>query len=111
MYAAGNLFLIWPVSDQVSTPYVFAGSTHELPTFLFKSVLEDVAVLGERCPSGRYSSLNLRVLVVASGVVSVSKVDVAVNVPSLSGVDILLCRHHFCLRFVHRQTQSFTFIS
>ena len=48
--------------------------------------LEDVAVLGECCPSGRDSSLNLLVLVFVSGAVSLSHVDVAFNVLDLSVV-------------------------
>ena len=42
--------------------------------------LEDVAVLGECCPSGHDSSLNLLVLVFISGAISLSQVDVAFNV-------------------------------
>ena len=49
--------------------------------------LEDVAVLGECCPSGRGCSLNLLVLVFASGAVSLSQVDVAFSVLDLSVVD------------------------
>ena len=58
--------------------------------------LEDVPVLGECCPSDRDSSLNLLVLVVVSGAVSLSQVDVAFNVFNRSVVDIywgvVLCR-------------------
>ena len=42
--------------------------------------LEDVAVLGECCPSSRDSSLNILVLVFVSGAVFLSQVDVAFNV-------------------------------
>ena len=48
--------------------------------------LEDVALLGECCPSGRDSSLNLLVLVFVSGAVSLSKV--AFNILDLSVIDI-----------------------
>ena len=43
----------------------------------FNVVLEDVAVLGECCPPGLGSSLNLLVLVFGSCTVSLSHVDVA----------------------------------
>ena len=59
--------------------------------------LEDVAVLGECCPSGRDSSLNLLVMDFASDAVSLSQVDVAFNVHDLSVVDILYC----CVDFHH----------
>ena len=42
--------------------------------------LEYVAVLGECCPPGRDSSLNLRVLDFISGAMSLSQVDVAFKV-------------------------------
>ena len=61
--------------------------------------LEDVAVLGECCPSGRDSALNLLVLVFVSGAVSLSQLDVAFNVLDLSVVDIYWCvvfHHHLC---------------
>ena len=55
--------------------------------------LKNVAVLGECCPPGRDSSLNLIVLVFASDAVSLSQADVAFNVVDLSVVDIILvCR-------------------
>ena len=55
--------------------------------------LEDVAVLGECCPSCQDSSLNLLVWVFVSGAVSLSQVDVAFNVLDLGVVDIkLVCR-------------------
>ena len=41
--------------------------------------LEDNVVLGECCPPGHDSSLNLFVLVFVSGAVSLSQVDVAFN--------------------------------
>ena len=69
--------------------------------------LEYVAMLGECCPSGRDSSLNLLVLVFDSGAVSLSQLDVAFNVLHLCVVDIYWCvvfHHHFCLRPVHLQT-------
>ena len=54
---------------------------------------EDVAVLGECCPSGRDSSLNLLDLPFVPGAVSLSQVDVAFIVLDLSVVDIILvCR-------------------
>ena len=58
--------------------------------------LKYVAVLGECCPSGRDSSLNLLVLVFVSSAVSLSQVDVAFNVLDPS-VDIYLCVvfHHY----------------
>ena len=59
--------------------------------------LEDVAVLGECCPSGRDSSLNRLVLVFVCGVVPLSQVDVAFNVLDMSVVDIYCCvlfHHH-----------------
>ena len=49
---------------------------------------EDVAVLGECCPSGRDTSLNVHVLVFAFGAVSLSQVDVAFIIFDLSVVDI-----------------------
>ena len=61
---------------------------------------EYVAVLGEYCPSGSDSPLNLLVLVVFSGAVSLSLVGVAFNVLDLSVVDIYWCgvfHHHLCL--------------
>ena len=62
--------------------------------------LEDVMVLGECCPSARDSSLNFRILVLVSGAVSLSQVDVVFNVVNLSVVDIYWCvvfHHHLCL--------------
>ena len=53
--------------------------------------LEDVAMLGECCPSGRDSSLNLLVLVFVSGAVSVARIDLALTVLDLSVVDIYWC--------------------
>ena len=50
--------------------------------------LEDVAVLGECCPSGRNFSLNLLVLAFISGAVPLSQVDVAVSVLDLGVVSI-----------------------
>ena len=67
--------------------------------------LEDVAVPGECCPSGRDSSLNLLVLVFVSGALSLTQVDVAFNVPDLGVVDIYWCvvfHYHICLRLVHQ---------
>ena len=52
--------------------------------------LEDVAVLGECCPSGSDSSLKLLVLVLSiSDAVYLSQVDVAFNVLDLGVVDII----------------------
>ena len=81
---------------------------------IFNVTLEDIAVLGECCPSGRDSSLNLLVLVFISGIVSLPEVDVAINVLDLSVVDIYWCvvfHHHLRLRLVHLQTLIFTIIS
>ena len=76
---------------------------------------KDVAVHDECYPSGRDYSLNLLVLVFVSGTISLSQVDVTVNVLDLGVVDIYWCvvfRHHLCLRrFVHLQTLIFTFTS
>ena len=58
------------VSTLVSAPYVIAGSTHEFSLQACSNVtLEEVAVLGECCPSGRDLSLNLLVFVFISGAV------------------------------------------
>ena len=76
--------------------------------------LEDVAVFGEFCPSGRDSSLNHLVLAFVSGAISLSQVGGAFNVLDLGIVDIYLCvsfHHHFCLRLVHLQILVFTFIT
>ena len=76
--------------------------------------IEDGAVLGECCPSGRDSSLNLFVFVFVSGAVSLSQIDEAFNVLDLSVVDVYWCvifHHHLCLRFVHLQTIISTFLS
>ena len=54
--------------------------------------LEDVTVLGECCPFGRDSSLNLLVLVFVSDAVSLSQVDVTFNVLDLNVVDIYWIR-------------------
>ena len=43
------------------------------------------------CPFGRDSSLNLLVLVLVSGAVSLSQVDVVFNVLDLSVIDIYKC--------------------
>ena len=48
--------------------------------------LEYVAVLDDCCPPGRDSSLNFLVLVFVSGAVSLSQVNVAVNV-----LDLICC--------------------
>ena len=53
--------------------------------------LEDVAVLGECCPSGRDSYLNRLVFVFVSGAVSLFHVHVAFNVLDLTVVDIYWC--------------------
>ena len=68
------------VSVHVSTPHVIAGSKHVACSNV---TLEDVAVLGECCPSGRDSSLNLLIVVFLSGAVSLSQVDVTFNVLGL----------------------------
>ena len=107
-FAAARLFFAWVVSAHVSTPYVIAGSTHawivDLSLQAYTNItLEDVAVLGECCPFGSDSSLNLIVLVLVSGGVSLRQVDVAFNIFDLSVVDIYWCvvfHHHLCLQFV-----------
>ena len=48
-------------------------------------------MLGECCPPGRDSSLNLLVSVFVSGAVSLSQVDVAFNILDLSVVNIYWC--------------------
>ena len=97
--AAASFFCARVVSTLVSAPYVVANIT-----------LEDVAVLGECCPSSRDSSLNLIVLVFICGGISLSQVDVAFNVLDLSVVDIYLSvgfHHHLCLRrFIFRPCVS-----
>ena len=84
-----------------------------VPSSMFQCfTLEDIAVLGECCPSGRDSSVNhLLVMDFASGAVSLSQVDVALYVLDLSVVDIYWCvgfYHHLCH---HRQTLIITCIS
>ena len=66
--------------------------------------LEDVAVLGDCCPPGRDSFVNLVVLVFVYGAISLTQVDVAFNVLDMSVVDIYWCvvlHHHLCLRHIH----------
>ena len=76
--AAANVFFAWLVSAHVSAPYDIA-SVVDLSLQAGSSVtLEDVAVHGECCPS-----LNLLVLVIVSGSVSLSQVIVAFNVHDL----------------------------
>ena len=73
--------------------------------------IEDGVVLGECCPSGRDSSLNLLVFVFVFDAVSLSQIDVAFNVLDLSVVEIYWCvvfHHHLCLQLVHLQTLIFT---
>ena len=53
--------------------------------------VDDVAVLGECCPPGRDSTLNLFVLVFVSDAVSLSQVDVAFNVLDLG----VYTRHNY----------------
>ena len=77
-------------------------------------ILEDVAVLGECCPCGRDSSMNLLVLVLFSGAVSLSQKGVGFNVLDLSVADIYWCfgfHHHLCFSLVHLQTLVFIFIT
>ena len=65
------------------------------------------AVRGESRISGRYTSLNFLILVFISSAISVSQVDVALNVLDLCVVDMYLCvfyHHHHCRRHVHLQT-------
>ena len=81
--AAANVFFAWLVSAHVSAPYDTA-SVVDLSLQAGSSVtLEDVTVRGECCPSGRDSALNLLVLVVVSGAVSLSQVFVVFNVHDL----------------------------
>ena len=70
-------------------------------------------MLGECCPSGRDSSLNLLVLIFVSDAVSLSQVDVAFNVLDLGVVDIHWCVilfHRLCLGLVHRQLAHVAFV-
>ena len=56
------------------------------------------------------SSLNLLVLVFVSGAVSLSQVDVALNVLNMSFIDVyrfVVFHHHLCLRRFHLQTLIF----
>ena len=73
--AAGSLFFAYLESAHVNAPYVIAGSTHvDLSLQACSNLtLEYFAVLGECCPSGRNSSLNLLVLDCVAGSVSLSK--------------------------------------
>ena len=78
--------------------------------------LEDVAVLGECCPSGRDSLLNLLVLFFLwccffSGAVSLFHVDVPFNVLDLSIVDMCQFLHHLCHQLIHLQTMIVAFVS
>ena len=62
--------------------------------------LEEVAVQDKCCPPGRDSILNFLILVFVSGAVSLSQVDVALNVLDLGVVDIYWCvvfHHHLFL--------------
>ena len=92
--AAVSLFFAWVVSAHVSAPHVIAGNTliHLSLQACSNVSLEYVAVLGECCPSGRDSSLDLFVLVFIPGAVSLScQVDVTLNVLDLCVVDIYWC--------------------
>ena len=88
--AADSLFFACVVSVHVNAPYVIAGITHvDLSLQACSNLtLEYFAVLGECCPFGRNSSLNLLVLVFVAGSVSLSHVNVAFIVLDLSVVDI-----------------------
>ena len=60
------------------------------------------------------ASSNLLVLIFVAGVVSLSHIDVAFNVFDLSVADIywsIVFHHHLCLRLVHLQTVTSTFIN
>ena len=76
--------------------------------------VEDIAVLGKCCLSGRDSSLNLLFLFVVSAAVSLSPVDVAFNVLDLSVVDkywYVVFPQHLYLRIVQIQILIFSFNS
>ena len=80
------------MNAHVSASYVISGSTHELCLqACFNVTLEYVAVLDECCLSGRGSSLNLVVLILVSGAVTLYQLDVAFNVLDLSVFDIYWC--------------------
>ena len=81
--AAANVFFAWLVSAHVSAPYDIAWVVDLSLQACSSVTLEDVTVHGECCPSGRDSALNLLVLVVVSGAVSLSHVFVAFNVHDL----------------------------
>ena len=69
-----------------------------------------ITVPGECCPFGSDSSLNLLVLVVASGAVSLPQVDVACDVLDLRAVDVSFSIINLCLQPFHFLTMVFTFI-
>ena len=52
-----------------------------------------------------------RIVVIVSGAVSLSHVDVDFNVLNMSGADIYWCVVFLCLRLVHLQVMVFTLIS
>ena len=88
LYLCGLLYVLfaWLTSVHISAPYVIAGGTHETCCRQAgsKVTLDYVAVLDECCPGGHDSSLNYLYLDgFFSGPVSLSRVDVALNVLSL----------------------------
>ena len=61
---------------------------------------------GKCCPCSHNSSLNIFILVIVSGGVYLSQIDVGFNVLDLSVVDIysrVIFHYHLCLRRVHLQ--------
>ena len=60
--ASASLFFAQVVTAHVSAPYVIAGVVDLFLQACSNVTLEDDAVLGECCPSGLDSSLNLLVL-------------------------------------------------
>ena len=105
------------MSAHVSAPHVISRSTLVHLSLQARSnvSLEYITVLGQCCPSGRDFSLNLFVLVVIPGAVSLSsQVDVTFNVLDLRVVNIYWCvvsHNYLCLLHVPIQTLIFTFIS
>ena len=113
--AAASLFYAWLVSVHVSTPYLIAGrwnyawvvdlSLQATGTCLKRQAcssvtLEDVMLLGECCPSGRNSSLDLPVLVFVSDAVSLSQVDVDFNALDLVNWFIsVIFQKYLCISF------------
>ena len=116
--AAASLFCACLVSVQVSAPYVIAGSTQELYTFLSlqadgKVAFEDIPVFGICRPACHDSSLYLFVLVLILEAVVLSQVHVALDIFYQHIVHVywgVVYNHHLCLCDVHLKTHSPTFI-